>query len=779
MKKTLRYAVLTGIFLVPLTPALIFNSLFFPFITSKAFYFRILIELVGALWLLLALIDPSARPKRNWIFWAIAAFLLVIGIADLGSANPYKSFWSNFERMEGYITLIHLAMYALVAGSVLRAERLWNYFFATSLGVSIFISFYSLLQINHELVINQGGVRVDGTLGNAIYLAIYLFFHIFIAILLILNKNNNRKIQVVPYIVGFVCFLYYYINLISSPDINAKMPGVILLLISLVGLFAAVVYFFVYGEAKKTSWDNLSYAAILILEAVVLYYTATRGAIVGLFGALVVFALLLYFFGKQVRVYRIISLSTLGVIVVALGLFFGLRQIPAALESPILGRILSISFTNADIQAREKIWHIGYEGFKERPILGWGQESFNFVFNKYYDPSLYNREVWFDRTHNVIFDWLVAGGLLGLLSYLLLYASALYLLWKKERFSVLEKSIISALFAGYFLFILTVFDNIASYILFFTFLAYIAYEPEEKKDLRSGLPQGIALMYGALIVVFFFAALWYFNMKPITANQNLIEAITPKQEGPLKNYEYFEKVFAAHTFGTGEAREQLLQYAISVAAAGTPDEATKLKFVNFAADQLKQQVESAPNDARYNLFLGSFLSHFNQNVPALTYLSKAHELTPKKQLILFELGSLKLKMGRIPEALADFKEAYELEPHYEEARTVYAAGAIFAHDEKLVENLLNFEDGRLYLNDRILETYKATNQLSQFPPQLKKQIARTPQNIDLYTKLAQIDLALEDREGAVAALQQILNVKPDLKDSVDELVREIRAGKKF
>jgi hypothetical protein len=49
------------------------------------------------------------------------------------------------------------------------------------------------------------------------------------------------------------------------------------------------------------------------------------------------------------------------------------------------------------------------KGIAERPVLGWGQENFNYVFNKYYNPQMFGQEEWFDRTHNVVLDWLIAG----------------------------------------------------------------------------------------------------------------------------------------------------------------------------------------------------------------------------------------------------------------------------------------------------------------------------------------------------------------------------------
>jgi hypothetical protein len=78
---------------------------------------------------------------------------------------------------------------------------------------------------------------------------------------------------------------------------------------------------------------------------------------------------------------------------------------------------------------RFTVWNLAFEGFKERPLLGWGQEGFNFVFNTYYTPELWSQEPWFDRAHNIFLDWLIAGGILGLLGYLSLYVFMLYLVW--------------------------------------------------------------------------------------------------------------------------------------------------------------------------------------------------------------------------------------------------------------------------------------------------------------------------------------------------------------
>ena len=103
-----------GLFIVPLIPLYVSSSLFFPFITGKAFIFRTIIEIVFLSWVILAVNFGEFRPKRTYLFWALVAFIVAITLATVFGANPEKSFWSNYERMEGLVTHLHLFAYFLV-----------------------------------------------------------------------------------------------------------------------------------------------------------------------------------------------------------------------------------------------------------------------------------------------------------------------------------------------------------------------------------------------------------------------------------------------------------------------------------------------------------------------------------------------------------------------------------------------------------------------------------------------------------------------------------------
>ncbi|MBU3925731.1 hypothetical protein KJ763_00990, partial [Patescibacteria group bacterium] len=183
--KIIRHITLAGIFILPITALVVTEFLFFPFITGKNFFFRILTEIIFGCWLVLAIYDKKYRPRfakgGTWILYFLTAFLFFLILSTIFGANPYRSFWSNFERMEGLVTFLHLFAYFLILTTTLNKEKLWKIFFHVSLGISLVVAFYGLLQLTGTLSIHQGDVRLDATLGNASYLAIYMIFNIFIA----------------------------------------------------------------------------------------------------------------------------------------------------------------------------------------------------------------------------------------------------------------------------------------------------------------------------------------------------------------------------------------------------------------------------------------------------------------------------------------------------------------------------------------------------------------------------------------------------------------------
>ena len=165
----------------------------------------------------------------------------------------------------------------------------------------------------------------------------------------------------------------------------------------------------------------------------------------------------------------------------------------------------------------------------QRPQLSVGaRKTFNYIFNQYYSPHLWGQEQWFDRAHNVFIDWLVDGGLLAFLLYISLYLLSLWYIWKSSL-STAEKSIFTGLLAGYAVHNMFVFDNLASYYLFFLVLAFVFNLQEskgfawlEKLNKNDEVANYVILPFAAILFV---VVLYFINIRPIEANTDLIAAL--------------------------------------------------------------------------------------------------------------------------------------------------------------------------------------------------------------------------------------------------------------
>jgi O-antigen ligase/tetratricopeptide (TPR) repeat protein len=715
--KILFYGTLGALFAVLFVPLVVSGSMFFPFITGKNFLFRILVEIVTGGWVILTLRNPIFRPRFSWILAAAGSFLLIIGLADVLSENPAKSFWSNFERMEGWVTLLHLFAYLVVAGSMLSSQKLWDRFLQTSIGVSVIISFYGILQLMGALAIHQGSTRLDATLGNATYLAIYLIFHIFLAAYFALRKKTPLR------------------------------------------------------------W---LYGTIAVLELFVLYHTATRGAILGILGGALLTALLIALLEREKTYVRKTAFGIIAVVIIVVGGFFAVKDQQWVLENPVLNRFATISLEERTTQSRFLVWNMAWQGFQERPVLGWGQESFNYVFNKYYVPEMYNQEPWFDRAHNVFFDWLVSGGILGLLSYLSLFLAALFVIWFRSGMGRTEASIFTGLLAAYFFHNIFVFDNIVSFIFFFTVLAFVHARSVALREPTEQLPasDGTVRLVAPLVLVVVVFSFYFFNVKGILTARTLLQALSP-QETITENLNFYKKALAYGNpgyLGQQEVREQLLQAAGTVRGLDV-ELSLKQDFYTTSRTAMQELLDRQPNDARLQVFMGSFLTGYGFYDDGLAYLNRAHDLSPGKQSIWFEIGVNRLQKGETEAALAAFKAAFDAEPKYEEARKLYAIGAIYARQFDLAQQLLSeLPEGAVVGDERFIRAYMDAQQYDEVISILTKRVEANPDDTQTRVSLAAAYLASGDRERAISEVQIAIDRNPEFKAQGEELIGQIRSG---
>jgi hypothetical protein len=178
----LQWGVRIAIWILLFTPLIISSTWFFPYITGKNFFFRIVTELAFGMWLALIFVDARFRPRRGIIVWTFLAFMVVLVIAGIFGADLYHSFWSNYERMEGLITYLHMATLFLMASTVFRSLFDWRSTLHVSVAVSVIVALYGLFELLGIITIpgstaGESGIGIFSRLGNQIYLAAYLLFH--------------------------------------------------------------------------------------------------------------------------------------------------------------------------------------------------------------------------------------------------------------------------------------------------------------------------------------------------------------------------------------------------------------------------------------------------------------------------------------------------------------------------------------------------------------------------------------------------------------------------
>lgn len=688
---------------------------YFPFISGKNLLFRFLVEVAFFSWVVLALKDPAYRLnlKKSPLLIAYGIFMIVLLLADSFGIDSWKSFWSNFERMEGFFGHIHLFAYFVVLSAMLRTEKdywkmLWTfvignifivlYAFGQFLGAKgyFFAKFFPTVsaKFSSMLPIHQSENRLDATLGNSAYFAIYCLIFIFILALMWGKRNYNRR-----------------------------------------------------------DWW---YPVLIVLNLAALFYSGTRGTQIGLLaGGFLAVALIGWFEKGKVRKYAVAGIV---VALLLVGSVFAFKESSFIKNSPTLSRFASISPQDLTGMSRLSIWKISYEAWKERPILGYGQENFSYIFATRFEPvKMSQLEPWYDRSHNVFFDWLIAGGILGLLSYLSLYVVALWLIWKRKgNLNLREQALLTGLLAGYFVHNIFVFDNLVSYILFFFILAYIAWATGTRGDVAHGKAvdeSTVNSLWAPLSGIAFVGVMYYMVWLPVSVNHDLVRGLdvqrllqnrSPSQAIALQQ-KSFEDAISHRVVGSEEAREQFYQTTFKMAQTELPSEwpveerqATTQAINNLIASarqDITNSYDAHKNDIRMLSIYGMFYNGINDGVAAEQVLAHAHELAPNKQLISFDLVRAYLLQGKTKEAYDLAKETYDLAPNYQLAAKMYLIAATYEKKWNEAQGYIASKGVTLAFDPDLLNALVSTNQISlaiQYLQALKEASPEYGSQVDAY-----------------------------------------------
>jgi len=724
LEKACLFIIRWGTCLVLFTPLIINTKFFFPFVAPKTIFFRIAIEIILVAYIFLVMANRRWRPRINVLTVAVTLFLAVFILASFTGVNLERSFWSTNERMTGILTMLHLFAFFIILSSVFKKRQDWERILGVSIIVGVILSCYVLL--GSEL-----STRGGGTIGNTSFMAAYLLFDIFFAIILFLSKR------------GF--------------------------------------------------WQIFSGVSLAIMLPV-LFTSTARGAIISFsVGLFLLFLAYLIFSQRKI-------LKRLGLGIVLTLIIFGIFS--AVFQPTFVKNEITITLT--EMKSRLVVWETGWQGFQERPILGWGPENFNNVFLKYYNPCMSlpecGSETWFDRSHNIVFDTLVTTGLVGLLSYLAVFGVAIYGLLRAATKIVERRNIfiplgLAVLLLVYFFQNLLVFDMINTYLVFFLVLGFVSFlikkETIEEKGQGGRVKPGLAFIVVALMLFVF----WTTNIQPLMANYYIIKMVSSQNVTEASST--FEKSLNSW-MEKYETREHFAQKMAKSIHQSIPEESKEAfqKAFDLAEIEMEKSITQNSLDFRHYLFLGELYNssyRFSGNQEKLNkaegVLEKAIQLSPTNQKGYWQLAETKLSQGKIEETVSLLQTAVKLEPRVGPSHWYLAQGYQIAGDYQLAlaavkkadENGYDWRDTAdeikrvMGICDKIGVDFQSFfNQTDvQMVEHYLRITEKDPNNLEALSSLAALYANLGEYDKARETAEQVLQIDPTMVPQIEEFLKSL------
>jgi len=761
-----------GSYLILLLPVVVYSQVLFPYVFSKVIIFRIIVECLLAIWLLLIIYNKSYRPNwRHPLILTATIFLGALFITSIFGVDFYRSFWSNQERMTGIFTLLHLWLWFIILTSVFKKWSDWAKLIGASLACSVLVGLYGFGQnmgLKFLLPLPYLGGRMISTLGNPIFLGTYAMLNIFLGAFLFL-KSKQKLIKVLT----VMAMVFNVIVMLLAGSRGAVLS-----------FSAAILIFIIFFVLKKLSPKTKTWGTIILI--------------------LLLLAILSAYVYLQTPAGK-----------------------PIQNKLPYLSQFLDFKALTSGLDQRTIPWQIAWQGFKERPVLGWGWENYNVVFNKYYQPKFLEwglAGTWFDRSHNQIMDFLATSGIVGTLAYLLFYGTIFYLLLRKKRDANIRMHtndankdnscyswsnsyglvILALMFAAYFLQNLTSFDAPAPLIVFYLGLGLVYFitstnyksdtniqitnEDEKLKiancklkiNQRFPLPLLIFIL-GVLLVI----VVYRLNLKPFIQSKAASVAFKISPQNFDQGLLWYQGALAIPTFVSPGIRSKLFQTILT----------KKISDPNFltgwalAAAEMTKSCQEHPQDARYWLCLGQLYDlngrdDQNNLTKGQMALEKALALSPQRQQIYFELAQNKILQGSRDGAIQYAQTAVALDQKV--GVSYYQRGAIYFKSGKYQEAIDDFNTANNlgygpypYDLDDLASPYlyisSAQVQLKKYDEAIatvNNAIYSWPNNVQLIVQRIMIYEAAGNRDKIKTLVDQIRISNPGLADQLQARLDE-------
>jgi len=661
--KWIRSTIVWLLSLMAFLPLVLSNDGFFPFVAGKLYIFRSVLALVLILlcvagaWHLVTKKKvgifevPFGRMARSPFFWALCLFVGSLILSTVLALNPYRAFWGNIERGEGFVGIVTPLIFLILTVLIFKASN-WIRFlkmWMVSGFITFLYAFFQFVGFTKFPLAFEITPRPGSFLGNSAFFAVFALFVLIFAVIVLLKSS------------------------------------------------------------RKNFWWWAS-GAMGILSAIFIFISGTRGVILGLGAGIFVYLLFIAFSrgGKKMFVWGARGVLILGIIFA--GVFWTTRSASLWQHIPGLSRLAQTTIStgyDSSTGVRLITWNVSWQGFLDKPIIGWGLEHYIIAYQKHYDPeySIYS-ETWLDRAHNKIFDVLVTQGLVGILSYLLFLGVFVWMLFSKK---VKYRKIILAGFVAYFVQNLVLFDQIISYLTLYTLMGFAwHFVLERNKELgqedkrnteeslkfqveskKGGVMRGVGFVGLVAVAVGSVWYIWAYNWIPYAQARSYRSSVT---------HQNIDDVVAALRRG---------MYPFNFAQFDIRAQGLDVVYLNqyFFNDQYRQNehfkplgdllVSSTeelaaryPNDVRLLIREAEMFDALAYEDPSWypkieAILRHTLELAPERQDVYYHLAVNLAKQEKFDESIALARRALDLAPNA--GRSRFYLGLVLAGAGKNVE----------------------------------------------------------------------------------------------
>lgn len=450
------------------------------------------------------------------------------------------------------------------------------------------------------------------------------------------------------------------------------------------------IFFAIYLMYKHRNWGAwLGYLAAIAFMFTSFVNAGTRGAFVGLaFGlGLIAFLSSMYTSNKKIKY---ASLGFIGFIVILTSLIFINKDAAWVTSNKFFNRVAQINFSSSTFQTRLYSWKAAGKDFPSHPFFGTGYGNFAISFDKYLDPKFFTYEAtYFDHAHNNLVDIGSTTGLVGLISYLLMFVAMGYYLVRLQKSGTVDRGLISVvwgLIAAYFIQNIVLFDSFVTYfalMILFGLVYWYSHQNDtiSEKDEPTNNAEFLAwLLVGAAML---FIA-WQYNINTWKMLTKTIEGqIVMSQTNDLgKVVDTYKEAYVYNSPLERDSRTSLIQLVAQQAPALVKMPKDKAEGVIAFVENLSyENLAYNPNDS-FTLMMSAqmysaFASYYAQTGNQVKYaeysakaekaIDRAIETNPGRPTNYFFKAQLYLNRGQKDEAVRLLQKAVALNPDYAES----------------------------------------------------------------------------------------------------------------